>query len=497
MDISTAQNQTQSPVKDLTSSIIKPRLILLALGIMFGWRVFSFLGHQFASLEPLLFILISIGALILTVRKRFYGILFLFTELIIGSQGRMLSIEFPGFSISIRLALFAIVMLGWLILDHPFKELWQRTKQSKVFQLYLLFITAVILGGINGALKYPFSNVFFDLNGYLFLGLTLPLIKFAEDESLLVHILNLIFAGAIFMGGEMLLYLYIFFHGFGWQTEWYKWLRDTRLAEITPMSKSADFYRIFFQSYIYSAIALVATVWLHAKKSISDRWHALITVASKIAIIASLSRSIWYGLFISIPFTLWHGSQRAKTHIKASYSLVLGLLGGLLAILLITNLPLPKPSNWYTFDFVTERLDVTGEAGASSRWKLLPPLISKIKEHPIVGSGFGTPVTFNSDDPRIKNELNPIGSTTTYSFEWGILDTLTEIGIIGLGIFLLLWGFAQREVWKRGSVFKLLVLINILILLIHITTPYLNHPLGLGMLSITIAAAIAKKSNLG
>lgn len=302
------------------------------------------------------------------------------------------------------------------------------------------------------------------------------------------------------MAGELAVYLYIFFHGFGWQTEWYKWLRDTRLAEITPMSKSADFYRIFFQSYIYAGIALCISIWTYLHSQITKRWMILIGGSSITIILTSSSRSIWYALALIIPIILITLIVKNKNRIqvakKVGSSLIISILLALSVILISTNLPIPTPSQFYAFNIIGQRLNVTEEAGASSRWKMLPPLFEQIKRHPVFGDGFGTSVTYNSDDPRIKTIENPTGERTTFAFEWGILDTLTEIGIIGALILFLFWTSLQYQLLRsKDNVYQLLALVNTFVLLVHITTPYLNHPLGLGMLNISLVALINNIKN--
>lgn len=474
---------------------LKPKFILNILLVMLGWRIVSAFGHYFPVLELPLFILVFLYFISITVKKRWWGILMLFSELIIGSQGHMLEITVQGFSIPIRLAMFAGIFLIWLFIDFKLKEFWQLLKNSRIFQLFIVTLITIKLGFLLGLLNHPFSDVFFDANGYFFLGLAFPLITYLKSKEQLVELLNLIFAGTIFMAGELAIYLYVFFHGFGWQTEWYKWLRDTRLAEITPMSKTADFYRIFFQSYLYAGIALCISIWASFKSLISRNWMILISGSSIVVILTSSSRSIWYALAVVIPILIItlivENKNRIATIKKVGGSLVLSILLALSVILIATNLPLPVPSQWYAFNIIGERLNVSDEAGASTRWKMLPPLFEQIKKHPFFGDGFGTSVTYNSDDPRIKTVDNPTGQRTTYAFEWGILDTITEIGIIGTLIFMLFWISLQyRLLRSNNSLFQILAAVNGFILLVHITTPYLNHPLGLGMITVCLASYI-------
>lgn len=482
------------------TDFLKPKFIYNILLVMLGWRIVSALGHYFPVLELPLFILVFLYFIFVTIKKRWWGVLMLFTELVIGSQGHMLEITVNVFSIPIRLAMFAAIFLIWLFIDFKLKEFWQLLKNSRILQLFIVVLITIKLGFLLGLLNHPFSDAFFDANGYFFLGLAFPLITYMKSKEQLIELFNLIFAGTIFMAGELVIYLYVFFHQFGWQTEWYKWLRDTRLAEITPMAKSTDFYRIFLQSYLYAGVALCIAKIAYAHSMIAKKWMIIISTSSIIVILSSSSRSIWYALFLIVPIIILDlalkSGPRQTAVKKVLISLIISITLALSVILIATNLPIPIPSQWYAFNIIGERLNVSDEAGASTRWKMLPPLFEQIKKHPFFGDGFGTSVTYNSDDPRIKTVDNPTGKRTTYAFEWGILDTITEIGIIGTLIFFLFWGTLQYKLLRSNNeLFKILAVVNGFILLVHITTPYLNHPLGLGMLNISLVALINQIKN--
>jgi O-antigen ligase len=126
----------------------------------------------------------------------------------------------------------------------------------------------------------------------------------------------------------------------------------------------------------------------------------------------------------------------------------------------------------------------TTDAAAESRWNLLPVLVSKIKERPMLGSGFGATVTYPSKDPRILAQ-NPDGMYTTSAFEWGWLDHWIKFGILGIPFMAwLLVSIAMRiwkldeEKWLRAGFVASIVGMAAL----HVFTPYLNHPLGFGFL---------------
>jgi len=130
---------------------------------------------------------------------------------------------------------------------------------------------------------------------------------------------------------------------------------------------------------------------------------------------------------------------------------------------------------------------LTGEAGASSRWQLLPPLWQEIKQAPIMGQGFGATVTYLTSDPRVL-AASPSGVYTTYAFEWGWLDVWLKLGILGLLAYLILFAKIIFAGLKINTALSLSLTGGLIILAaVNIFSPYVNHPLGIGYLLIAAA----------
>jgi O-antigen ligase len=213
------------------------------------------------------------------------------------------------------------------------------------------------------------------------------------------------------------------------------------------------------------------------------------------SIIISFSRSFWVGAIAAFIMLFGYLIFIYKPGFK-TIGKIIGISAGslilsILLVIVIANFPIPKPSSELSAKLIGARfLTFFGEAGVSSRWNELPPLLDKIKQSPIFGTGFGTTITFKSEDPRIKNEQNPEGWHTTYTFEWGYLDTITEIGILGLLVYLAFiiqiayMGLKMLKNNEYGLVSAGLLLGLVALLATHMFSPYLNHPLGIGYLML-------------
>jgi O-antigen ligase len=290
-----------------------------------------------------------------------------------------------------------------------------------------------------------------------------------------------------------LLALYFFSHEFSnyWTLAAYKWLRDSRIAEITGLPNGV--FRFFMQSMIILVIGVCMTLYRFIQEK-SRIW--LFGIVSATVLVISLSRSYALGVvgaIISLVIMLI-GSRQGRLVARSVARVTVVLVGGVALYVLVLKFPLPAIRSQESFQqLLNSRGGATREAASASRWALLPKLNEKIVESPIWGSGFGTTVTYQSSDPRIIKETG--GTYTTDAFEWGYHDVLVKMGFIGLIayayllwiILARLWGAPSNErLWLIPAFFALLV--------INVTSPYLNHPLGIGYLALLYAFAQHKKT---
>ncbi len=175
-------------------------------------------------------------------------------------------------------------------------------------------------------------------------------------------------------------------------------------------------------------------------------------------------------------------------------------------------------TGFQTQQVVNDRITIS-EPAASSRAAQLEPLNSAIVRSPIVGYGFGKELEYRSSDPRRLVQSGGTGIVKTWAFELGWHDLALKTGYIGgflyLSFILLLmrqmlkipnhkrqitnksqitsaksqtdWGFSNWNLFGiynlEFGIYRLTMLLSLLALIaIHVFTPYLNHPLGIGIL---------------
>ncbi len=516
---------------NLLGNIFKKTFLFIVLA-----ELLSLFAYLLPDFRQTAFLIIVLTTLILTLYKLEYGIWVLLAELFIGSKGYLFFFEHNGLIVSIRIALWLIVISVWLgmVITNRVKNRTKAKepgsessepgsfarssffKHSPYFSYFLILFAFITWGLINGFLNHnEFSNIFFDFNGWLYFVLVFPIYSVITDkvprafmglsEPLLV-IWQIFIAAIIWLSLKTFFLLFAFSHNMiGMISELYYWVRTTGVGEITQIQ--GGFYRIFFQSHIFVLIGFFIFIIFLSQKNTNFKSRKYLYLFSAFcfllsAILISFSRSFWLGLITGFILLYTYFIWQKYSWKKILYNTGLFLLGTIVSIGLIAvivKFPYPKPMGGFnTTELISQRAStITGEAGVSSRWALLPELWQKIKNAPILGQGFGTTVTYKTGDPRVL-QSSPTGEYTTYAFEWGWLDIWLKLGLLGLFFYLILiakiclMGLMTKQSQKDVTILKDTPKLNniktgliiglIIIAIVSIFSPYMNHPLGIGYL---------------
>ncbi|MDP3900668.1 MAG: O-antigen ligase family protein [bacterium] len=514
--------------------------------ILFLIELFSLFGFLIPEFAPYVFFVVLTATLFLSVEKLEYGVFILLTELFISSKGYLLAFEYEGLAISLRIAMFLVVISAWLgkivlkwmsienagdlipefddFRNFP-KKLKQQTlaipksalKKGNITSYFMILFVFIAWGLINGFLRgTSFNNLFYDFNGWIYFGIIFPLFYiFKKNEgdlalSRLREELFIVFnIAVVWLSVKTLFLLYFFSHDFiGLKYEIYRWLRVTGVGEVTTME--SGFSRIFFQSHIFVLIALFIfmSLWLYGylkKEKSVKRYNFFGMALMSAVIIVSFSRSFWLGLAVGLAgyflllIILFRKEWRGIGLLAAN--IILAAVVGIFLIFIIIKFPLPLSNADFDAGLIAQRAATfSGEAGVSSRWNLLPPLMAEIKKAPVRGQGFGAEVTYISNDPRVR-ETAADGSYTTYAFEWGWLDIWLKLGLIGLLVYVVLLlkifadGIKKIKITnsRRDKLLYISLLSGLVVLIVtNAFSPYLNHPLGIGYV-VLIAAFFNKE----
>lgn len=487
----------------------------------FFWAVFllcalaeglSFTAFFHPALHIWVMAIIGIAVLAASLIDLRYGLFVVMTELVIGSQGYLFFIDSQGSRLSLRIMLWIIVMGVWAT-----KEILAVMRRQRVFEKYRRFpyfyqlaalAGIILLGLLVGRLAHNDSNYFF-LEGkrWLYCLVFLPFILEIRKPEDLSKLWQLTLAGATWLSIKSLALIYILSHAFTpLMFNLYDWSRLMLLGEITRLP--GGFSRVFIQSQVFLLpffFFVFAKLLVKEERGerghgnaywIAGRWCLLGLVAS--VIIASLSRSFWAGSIAALVCALAYALIKSKLRFKAvSRYFFLGLVSvvlGLAIIFVVARFPYPNPAIELDADLFKDRASQM-EAGAASRWSLLPVMGREIIKSPLWGFGFGKSLTYITSDPRVVASTTD-GRYTTYAFEWGWLDIALKVGLLGVAAYIwLLWSVA-KDGWKYMKMepsYGLIVAMSVVALAaVHFFTPYLNHPLGFGYLVLIMLTLAIK-----
>lgn len=481
-----------------------PRLPLTVFLLCAAAELLSYLGYLVPGVRVAALVIIVLGAIALAYVDLRWLFALLMAEMVIGAHGRLFHATVEGFPLSLRMALFGILVVGWGIHVMRGRSRILHFRHAHVSGPLLLLVAAVTLGVVRGLSEGASPRaVFEDANGYGFLLLVpIGLDLFSSRASFAW--LTRIFSGAVaWLSVKSLVLLYLFSHGFGpWLTSVFDWQRVLRLGEITRLGGGA--IRVFSSSDVFLLPAVFVGAFLAWE--LGRRKALLWTALALAAFLLGMSRSFWFGALVSAAFMLPVFVRmdivpfRRMGEFLGTGVIILGVAVGALAVLAL--FPIPRLAQdgdaWASY---SGRL-VGSDAAATSRWNQIPPLQAAIARSPIIGSGFGATIRYRSDDPRVI-ELNPGGIVTTSAIEWQYLEIWLKMGLLGVVAVVWLWWRIGLFFWKtvetaRG-IDRLLsagmMLSFLAFVAANIFTPYVNHPLGWGFLTLVIIGLHAARQS--
>lgn len=475
----------------------KHSLFLIAIA-----EIISYLGYLSPVVNKLFFVMIVLATLWLTLKDLRFGILAVLAELFIGSKGYLYFFAIGDTVISLRIALWIVVMGVWLA-----QTLLKLIRNKKLeigffkssFAIYFgVFSLFIIFGVVNGILRNnSLNNVFFDFNSWLYLTLIFPLysvFSYANQKDFASQIFQVFTAASLWISFKTLFLFAVFSHSTGFY-DLYRWVRVSGVGEITQML--GGFPRIFIQSQIFVLIGfflfLYQVVKARNRKDLFCYLSLCLVLLS--AILISLSRSFWIGLaaglILFFLFMIWE-NRRINLIFKTTGQLIGLGFASFLLIQIVARFPFTSSAGFDTADLLSGRAtEISGEAGASSRMALLPVLLKEIKENPIFGKGYGATVTYKTEDPRIL-QVSPSGEYSTFAFEWGWLDIWIKLGLVGmlayLTIIFKMIFIGLKQFRESGNFFNIFLPLGLVVIgAVSIFSPYMNHPLGLGYLIVAVA----------
>ncbi len=452
---------------------IELKKIIFYFFIYVGLKIFSYFftpptplltGH---FLNTIVSVAVLISAVYFIWRNDIRGWLIVVAEILLGGSGGYLSVG----PVALRTALLAAsltVFFSQKIYKKEFTYLRNINKYS-ISAIIILIIWSIISSFVGYFSGHPIRLIFSDLIPYFFLFYYFPLFELWKDSDFSKHLSSMLLVAIV---GNALFILFTFSgfssHLFILQDNYYHWFRDVALGKITDLQNG--FFRITLNEHLLLAPAIIYYLYKIIKNKI-DIINVYILMSLLIIYSINLTRIYFLAIIIGGLFLIRkYNFKRAIMSFIATF--IIFLLTFTALHLLATRF------SSLGLEFFGLRLSSIAspqiEESSLSRMLLLPEIIKTITLSPISGVGLGASITVYS--PVFKQFI------TTPHFDWGYLEILAEMGLVGLILWLIVLREIILQIKKSSSDKPLAYSLIIALLIINITSPALFHVLGIILL---------------
>lgn len=447
------------------------------VGIYLLVRVFSFFFTPATPLETGSLVNTVVASLllgiitVLLIKNRSEGWYLIALEIILGGGGNFLNVG----SVALRTILLAVSITIFFAQKLWRKELVSYLKEERRAVVVIsLLLLAAVAGSIVG-LHNDHSRLLIipDLIPYAFLLYYFPLKKLLKDDCFTTMVWHALPAAVIGNAFIVLLTLVVFnLHLFILQGAYYHWFRDVAGGKVTELPH--NYYRIVLNEHLL----LIPLVIFFVSKIIDKeklKLYVPLTGLSLLILSTNLTRIYFIALAVGLLVLI------RQSTLKRWFVVCSAIVVGFMAIFITLHTTLSRGHSLGLELFGLRLQSIVApstEDSSLSRLLLLPKIKEKIKLHPIIGNGLGDTITVYS--PVFERVV------TTPSYDWGYLEIIGELGIIGF----IIWGIViaqlflkfkkgQLQIWQAGSLVALLA--------INLTSPALFHVLGIIWITYLLA----------
>jgi O-antigen ligase len=442
--------------------------ILKFLLLYFGIRIFSYIftpatplwaQNPINTLASLFILAISLRWILKNDERGWYIILL---EIILGGGGYL---KIFGTSLRTYLFIGSLTIYFGKKLYTERKNFFKQLKNEQ-YLLFTLLLTAIIASALGLYHNHASSAVISDLIPYFFLLYYFPLSKLWSSENFQILSKNALLA-SVFGNTLLILFTQIGFSSniFTLQDYYYHWYRDIALGKITEIN--FDFYRLVLNEHL---LLIPITIYFIAD-IIKNKINKINTLAlGNLLFILANNLTRIYMVALAVGTLALFSIKNWKRYLIVSAASAL-----MFVIIFVTTHTLASRGQSLGLEIFGLRLQSIAspqiEDSSLSRLLLLPKILEKIKDKPLIGQGLGDTVTVYS--PIFKTDI------TTPHFDWGYLEIYTEMGLYGLLAWIAFISYLFYLILKNKNDRNLSVAILLSILVINLTSPALFHVFGI------------------
>lgn len=454
--------------------------------ILTGITAVSLVVFRMAQVETVVCSLIVVAVFALALWRLEYGVLALLAEIMTSGNGHLLEIHAGAAVISLRMGLFGVVMLAWVI-DIVRKQRVAALMRERAVHAILAMLVVILWGLVNGVWieHLPLASVLADGNNWLYFAALLPVFDLAtraHRAQWFSQVSSLVRAGVVFLCAKAWL-IFVLTAGVGSAvaTYLYHFVRQTSGGQIAPASYGM--WRIYEWPQLIllpALVYLVAKLLVQVRVRAAQKWTVVALLVVVSTLVLTLFRSFWLGAIAGLGcMALWYVRKQFGVVVKTKM-IVVGLV--IASTLFIMGVGTTLAWLHSGTPSIQKEIFTTGEPGVQNRVAQAGPMWMQIKSAPILGSGFGTAITYESTDLREQ------GRFTTAALELGWFDMWMEVGMVGVLVFIgfLVFIFRGAQLWVVCSVIALVV--------VHLVSPFLNHPVGIAILALIFVYSMVDKT---
>ncbi|MFA5062061.1 MAG: O-antigen ligase family protein [Patescibacteria group bacterium] len=458
--------------------MISKKQTFVFLAIYIGLRVFSYFFHPGNFLNTFIAALILFSTIYFLLKNDQRGWYIVATEIFLGGTENFL--EIGGISLRTLLLVFSAVIFIWQKIKS--KEIRAIINSNKIFcalasVLYIWIAFTIARGYLAG---HNAKEIISDVIPYLFLFYYFPLRELLQSDRFKKIAAGLLTA-TVFGNLIFILFTFAFYSAniLHLQDAYYHWFRDIANGKITGYD--FNFYRIVLNEQLL----LIPLLLYFISQIIKQSQKIYIYLALSLLIILPINFTRIYILALPVGLLFLFNKTRWKRWLICSAAAIAIFF---LSFTLIHSAASRGQSlGWEFFGIRLQSIAMPQiEDSSLSRMILLPAILDKIKVSPILGNGLGDTVT--AYIPMNKQTI------TTAQFDWGYLEIIDEMGIIGMLIWITILAWIICSICKSDSQSKNGLITSVIALMvINITSPALFHVMGIILFTVIVAHASSKQ----
>jgi len=444
---------------------------LLLFLVFIDFYLYSILSIYWPIILPIIFWLFVLLMIVLVIRRLDWAMVLFFIELLFCQGGQF----FEFHNLSLRTALLFILLLGWLIRKIIKRERIEFFNQPASVGWLLLFMFVALAAFRGYANQHSNILIAHDVLSYSFLLIVFPLSDLIKKENVRQWFIRIVVVAIIGVSVFTLINLFVYSAGLSYVHDaYYWWVRNMAVGKITDLGQG--FFRVVLPAHLWFLPAFLLTLALWFNKSLPrQRKNLLLFLAILISLtlLINFSRAYFLGILagllllkIKLPWRQW---------------LICLALVGLVLFIEFNGIYFLTTGQWAGINFLTGRvgtiLQPEEELSSLTRLRILPDLLAQIKNNFWLGVGLGETVKY----------LDPLTGSwqTTTQIDWGWLQILVNLGLVGLlaNLFLLgqiIFGLVKKIVAGHYSFFYCGLFLGLFGLMVAtLTGPFLFHPLGI------------------